>query len=118
MATTAIIRISWKKLPTKMMAIFSTSPIPSQRMNSGMKAEAGMYRTNPTRGSIRASTALKVPINSPSGTPITAAARKPAMTREVLTRMSVANPNWANCSMPASRTRCGVGRKSALTNPP
>ena len=38
----AVIRTSCGRLPRMMMATFSLSPMPIQKMNRGMKAEAGM----------------------------------------------------------------------------
>ena len=38
---TAIIRMSWKTEPMKMTKSFCASPMPAQRISSGMKAEAG-----------------------------------------------------------------------------
>ncbi len=38
---TAIISTSWKKLPMKISESFCASPMPAQRIRSGMKALAG-----------------------------------------------------------------------------
>jgi hypothetical protein len=100
------------------MAIFSISPIPSQRMNRGIKAEAGIYRTKPTTGSVKASATLKVPIIKPMGTPIMAAMINPVITRYTLLRISVVNSNSKKRSTPAWKTLPGDGRNRGSTNLP
>ena len=69
------------------------------------------------KGSKKASTGLKAPIISPSGTPIAAAIRKPPTTRNTVMAMSPAKPNSVSSDQPAASVFPGEARKSGGTQP-
>ncbi len=72
----------------------------------------------PVIGSMNASTTRKLPIRMPSGTAKTEASRKPERITVTLERMWPSRLPLRRPFQPASRTWCGVARKSVRTMPP
>jgi hypothetical protein len=102
----------------KMTEIFSSMPMPTHRMSSGIKAETGRYRTKLVTGSIAASTTLKLPMRMPIGTARTEAMMNPDMISPTLTAVFTRSEPSLIPAIAARTTASGVGRKSSRTNPP
>src|ERR1700761_2843572 len=94
------------------MAIFCCSPMPSQRMVSGIHVIAANGRSSEMNGSAMAFAGHHTAMITPSGTATTPASTKPANTRSDETSTDCNNSPLASSSRAWAITCPGVGRNT------
>ena len=85
------------------------SPIPNQRMLSGIHASGGIGRMNSRSGSTARRKPTDQPMPSPSGTPSSAATPTATSTRRRLSTMLTTSEPLASSSRAAENTAVGGG---------
>ena len=115
------------KVPMKTMAYFCSSPMPNQRIESGIQESDGSGRMMEMTGSESALARREVPMMTPSGTAARLARAKPISTRRVLVRACSSSGEWRCASMTRTdrrsmdrssgrlRTCDSTGRQAAIT---
>src|SRR5579862_1515128 len=101
----------------KTMAVFWDSPMPSQRMLSGIQVIDGSGRSSETKGSITALAGHHTPMTMPSGTATTAASAKPRNTRREDAATACQSSPVATSLLASVATARGEGRKIVEIQP-